>query len=61
MSLLFEDDWDMSGRVPKLRRGGSKAITPDEVLQNMKGDVLSLPKVLLELFLCPATYLVVAQ
>ena len=48
------------GEGAKAEEGGSKAITPDEVLQNMKGDVLSLPKVLLELFLCPATYLVLA-
>jgi hypothetical protein len=58
MSQLFEDDWDMSGRVPKLRRGGSQAIHPGEALQNMKGDVLRAPKAVLEILLCPSTYLV---
>jgi len=60
MSQLFEDDWDMSGRVPKLRRGGSKAIHPGEALQNMKEDVLRAPKAVLEILLCPASYLVCA-
>jgi len=60
MSLLFEDDWDMSGKVPKLRRGGSKAIHPGEALQNMKEDVLRSPKAVLEILLCPSTYLVLA-
>lgn len=60
MNLLFEDDWDMTSKPPVLMRGGPKAITPGEAVQKMKGDVLSLPKVLLELFLCPSTYLVLA-
>jgi len=60
MSLLFEDDWDMSGRVPKLRRGGSRAIHPGEALQKMKEDVLRAPKAVLEILLCPASYLVCA-
>jgi hypothetical protein len=60
MSQLFEDDWDMSGRVPKLRRGESKAIHPGEALQNMKEDVLRAPKAVLEILLCPASYLVCA-
>jgi hypothetical protein len=60
MSQLFEDDWDMSGKVPKLRRGGSKAIHPGEALQNMKEDVLRAPKAVLEILLCPASYLVCA-
>jgi len=60
MSQLFEDDWDMSGRVPKLRRGGSMAIHPGEALQNMKEDVLRSPKAVFEILLCPASYLVCA-
>ena len=60
MSQLFEDDWDMSSKPPKLRRGGSKAIHPGEALQNMKEDVLRSPKAVLEILLCPATYLVLA-
>ncbi len=60
MSQLFEDDWDMSGRVPKLRREVSKAIHPGEALQNMKEDVLRAPKAVLEILLCPASYLVCA-
>ena len=58
MSQLFEDDWDMSGKVPKLRRGASKAIHPGEALQNMKEDVLRAPRAVLEILLCPSTYLV---
>jgi hypothetical protein len=58
MSLLFEDDWDGSDRPPKLGRSASKAIHPGEAVQNMKEDVLSLPKTVLELLLSPATYLV---
>ncbi len=60
MSQLFEDDWDMSSKVPKLRRGVSKAIHPGEALQNMKEDVLRAPKAVLEILLCPASYLVCA-
>ena len=60
MSQLFEDDWDMSGKTPKLRRGGSKAIHPGEALQNMKEDVLRAPRAVLEILLCPASYLVCA-
>lgn len=60
MSQLFEDDWDMSGKTPKLRRGRSKAIHPGEALQNMKEDVLRGPKAVLEILLCPASYLVCA-
>ena len=60
MSLLFEDDWDGSDRPPKLGRSASKAIHPGEAVQNMKEDVLSLPKTVLELILSPATYLVLA-
>jgi hypothetical protein len=60
MSLLFEDDWDGSDRPPKLGRNASKAIHPGEAVQNMKEDVLSLPKLLLGWVLCPATYLVLA-
>jgi hypothetical protein len=58
MSLLFENDWDRSDKPPKLIRSASKAINPGEALQNMKEDVLSLPKTVLELILSPATYLV---
>lgn len=58
MSLLFEDDWDGSDRPPKLGRNTSKAIHPGEAVQNMKEDVLSLPKLLLGWILCPSTYLV---
>jgi len=50
----------MPSKPPKLRRKAPKAIHPGEAVQNIKGGVLSLPKVLLELFLCPATYLVLA-
>jgi tetratricopeptide (TPR) repeat protein len=60
MTLLFEDDWDGSDRPPKLGRSASKAIHPGEAVQNMKEDVLSLPKTVLELILSPATYLVLA-
>jgi hypothetical protein len=60
MSQLFEDDWDMSTKPPKLRTGVSKAIHPGEELQNMKEDVLRSPKAVLEILLCPATYLVLA-
>jgi len=60
MSLLFEDDWDRSDRPPKLGRSASKAIHPGEAVQNMKEDVLSLPKLLLGWILCPASYLVFA-
>jgi len=60
MSQLFEDDWDMSGTTPKLSRGGSKAIHPGEALQNMKEDVLRAPRAVLEILLCPASYLVCA-
>ena len=58
MSLLFEDDWDRSDKPPKLGRSASKAIHPGEAVQNMKEDVLSLPKLLLGWILCPASYLV---
>lgn len=58
MSLLFEDDWDRSDKPPKLARSASKAIHPGEAVQNMKEDVLCLPKTILELILSPATYLV---
>lgn len=58
MSLLFEDDWDRSDKPPKPGGGASKAIHPRETLQNMKEDVLRAPKAVLELLLCPATYLV---
>ena len=58
MSLLFEDDWNQSDKPPKLGRSASKAIHPGEEVQNMKEDVLSLPKTVLELILSPATYLV---
>jgi len=58
MSLLFEDDWDRSDKPPKLGRSASKALHPGEAVQNMKEDVLSLPKTVLELLLSPATYLV---
>jgi len=58
MSLLFEDDWNRSDKPPKLGRSASKAIHPGEAVQNMKEDVLSLPKTVLELILSPATYLV---
>lgn len=60
MSLLFEDDWDRSDKPPKLGRSASKAIHLGEAVQNMKEDVLSLPKTVLELILSPATYLVFA-
>ena len=60
MSLLFEDDWDRSDKPPKLGRSASKAIHPGEAVQNMKEDVLSLPKLLLGWILCPASYLVFA-
>ena len=60
MSLLFEDDWDRSDKPPILTRSASKAIHPGEAVQNMKEDVLSLPKLLLGWILCPATYLVFA-
>ena len=60
MSLLFENDWDRSDRPPKLGRSASKAIHPGEAVQNMKEDVLSLPKLLIGWILCPATYLVLA-
>jgi len=46
MSLLFEDDWDRSDRPPKLVRNTSKAIHPGEAV--------------LEMLLCPSTYLVFA-
>lgn len=58
MTLLFEDDWDRSDKPPKLVRSPSKAIHPGEAVKNMKEDVLSLPKTVLELILSPATYLV---
>jgi len=58
MSLLFEDDWDRSDKPPKLGRSASKVIQPGEAVQNMKEDVLSLPKTVLELLLSPTTYLV---
>ena len=60
MSLLFENDWDRSDKPPKLVRSASKAIHPGEAVQNMKGDVLRAPKAVLEILLCPATYLVLA-
>jgi tetratricopeptide (TPR) repeat protein len=60
MSLHFEDDWDGSDRPSKLGRSASKAIHPGEALQNMKEDVLRSPKALLEILLCPASYLVCA-
>ena len=60
MTLLFEDDWDRSDKPPKLARNTSKAIHPGEAVQNMKEDVLSLPKLLIGWILCPATYLVFA-
>jgi len=60
MSLLFDDDWDGSDKPPKLGRSASKAIHPGETVQNMKEDVLSLPKTVLELLLSPTTYLVFA-
>ena len=60
MSLLFEDDWDRSDKPPKLVRNTSKAIHPGEAVQNMKQDVLRAPKVVLEVLLCPTTYLVLA-
>ena len=60
MSLLFEDDWDRSYKPPKLVRNTSKAIHPGEAVQNMKEDVLSLPKLLIGWILCPASYLVFA-
>ena len=60
MSLLFEDDWDRSDKPPKLGRSASKAIHPGEAVQNMKEDVLSLPKLLIGWILCPASYLVFA-
>ena len=60
MSQLFEDDWDRSDKPPKLARSASKAIHPGEAVQNMKEDVLSLPKLLIGWILCPATYLVFA-
>jgi len=60
MSLLFENVWDRSDKPPKLVRSASKAIHPGEAVQNMKGDVLRAPKAVLEILLCPATYLVLA-
>ena len=60
MSLLFENDWDRSDKPPKLVRSASKAIHPGEALQNMKEDVLRSPKAVLEILLCPASYLVCA-
>ena len=60
MTLLFEDDWDRSDKPPILARSASKAIHPGEAVQNMKEDVLSLPKLLIGWILCPATYLVFA-
>jgi len=60
MSLLFENDWDRSDKPPKLVRSASKAIHPGETLQNMKEDVLRSPKAVLEILLCPASYLVCA-
>jgi len=60
VSLLIEDDWDGSDKPPELGRSASKAIHPGEAVQNMKEDVLSLPKALLGWILCPATYLVFA-
>jgi len=60
MSLLFENDWNRSDKPPKLVRSASKAIHPGEAVQNMKGDVLRAPKAVLEILLCPATYLVLA-
>ena len=60
MSLLFEYDWDRSDKPPILARSASKAIHPGEAVQNMKEDVLSLPKLLIGWILCPATYLVFA-
>jgi len=58
MSLLFEDDWDRSDKPPKLVRNTSKAIYSGEAVQNMNGDVLRVPSAVLEMLLCPATYLV---
>ncbi|NCW28234.1 MAG: tetratricopeptide repeat protein [Verrucomicrobia bacterium] len=60
MSLHFEDDWDRSDKPPKHGGSASQAIHPGEAVQNMKEDVLSLPKLLLGWILCPATYLVLA-
>ena len=60
MSLLFENDWNRSDKPPKLVRSASKAIHPGEALQNMKEDVLRSPKAVLEILLCPASYLVCA-
>ena len=60
MSLLFEYDWNQSDKPPKLGRSASKAIHPGEAVQNMKEDVLSLPKLLIGWILCPASYLVFA-
>jgi len=60
MSLLFDDDWDGSDKPPKLVRNTSKAIHPGEAVQNMKEDVLRGPKAMLEMLLCPSTYLVFA-
>ena len=60
MTLLLEDDWDRSDKPPKLVRNTSKAIHPGEAVQNMKEDLLSLPKLLIGWILCPASYLVFA-
>ena len=58
MSLLFEDDWNRSDKPSKRGGSASQVIHPGETLQNMKEDVLRGPKAVLELLLCPATYLV---
>jgi len=58
MSILFEDDWDRSDKPPNRGGSASQTIHPGETLQNMKEDVLRAPKAVLELLLCPATYLV---
>lgn len=60
MSLLFEDDWDGSDKPPKLRESAAKAIHSGEAVQNKKEDVLRIPKGVLEMLLCPTTYLVLA-
>jgi hypothetical protein len=57
---LYEDDWDQFNKPHKLGRSASQAILSGEVVQSIKVDVQRLPKVLLELILCPANYLVLA-